>query len=138
MLNSKASALVTAAAIAALAAGCGSSKNYANNPRPAQLIIVTAAIADSHVVISPSSIGAGPMQLTVANETSSSQQVTLQQDRGTLQQQTAPINPGDTAVLKLDVPEGAYHVSVGGTGIHAAALNVGVPRPSSQNQLLQP
>ena len=59
----------------------------------------------------------------------------LDQDKPGLEQQTAPINPRDTARLSADVKPGSYRVAVDGDGIRSAKLLVGRPRPSAQNEL---
>jgi hypothetical protein len=133
---------VTLVAAALAAVGCGAEKNYANNPRPPVPITVTANISANRVSVSPSSFGAGPIELLVANLTSSSQQLTLETDQigcqHPIKQQTAPINPQDTAALKVDVGSCTYSVRVESRSIKPAKLQVGASRPSGQNQLLQP
>ena len=75
----------------------------------------------------------------MANETQASQQVTLASDQpGVLQEHAGPINPGNTASLKANLSSGTYSVKVDGSSIQAATIAVGGPRPSAQNQLLQP
>ena len=60
-------------------AGCGDSgEDYANKPRPAAPINVTAAISDKQISISPKEFGAGPVVIIVSNQTGSEQTVTLQ------------------------------------------------------------
>jgi hypothetical protein len=138
MLNRKASA-PAAIAVAILLAGCGSGKHYVNAPRPPSLLIITVAIDNGRVLVSPTHIGAGPVQLTMANETQASQQVTVASDQpGVLQEHAGPINPGNTASLKANLSSGTYSVKVDGSSIQAATIAVGGQRPSAQNQLLQP
>ena len=55
-----------------------------------------------------------------------------------VRQQTAPINPRDTAALSADVEPGRYRVAVEGDGIEAATVTVGAERASAQNEVLQP
>ena len=92
--------------------------------------------------MSPNHFGAGPVSLVVANETGASQQITIaRQVNGQTQDlpdQTAPINPHDTASLKADIDEGDYLVRVEGHSIKPAKLAVGPKRASAQNELLQP
>lgn len=131
------------AAVALLGvAGCGSDKSYKNDPRPPQTIVITAAILPDKVSVSPSKFGAGPISLTVANETDASQRISIvRKINGQSQDsndQTGPINPHDTATLKADVDEGDYEIRVDGAGIKAAKISVGAPRKSAQNELLQP
>jgi hypothetical protein len=138
-------ALAPLAVVAGLAlGGCGStSTDYKNDPRPPGPIIVTGYIDDQRVSVSPRSLGAGPISLIVTNQTTAAQRVTIEsadaagQGPG-LKQETAPINPRDTATLKADVDPGRYSVHVGADGIAAAALRVGPQRASAQNDLLQP
>ncbi len=133
-----------AACAAVLAvAGCGGSKSYKNEPRPASPIVVTAAITPDGVSVSPRKFGAGPISLVVTNQTEKSQRLTLaRQVNGQTQAngETGPINPHDTASLKADVDPGDYTVSVdeSGSAIKPAQVEVGEPRASAQNDLLEP
>ena len=134
---------ITTLAFAAAAAGCGSSSDYANDLRPPAPINVTAEISDQRVTVSPSSFGAGPIILIIANESGDSQKVTLETDdvgggRPGIRQTTSPVNPKGTAELKVDVTEGKYEVSVDADRIRPATVNVGDKRQSAQNELLQP
>ncbi len=129
---------------AALAAGCGGEDDdYENKARPPAPIVVSASIGEDRVSVSPRRFGAGPITLIVTNQTRSAQQLTLETDEigGTdsgIERKTGPINPGDTASLKADLREGTYRIAVNGRGIAEAALDVGEPRESAQNELLQP
>ena len=123
--------------------GCGDEADYENSPRPPAPIVISAAIQDGEVSVSPKQFGAGPVTLIVANETEKAQEITLETDEigGSspgLRQRTGPINPGDTASIKADLKRGTYKVSVATDGIEAAAMKVGEQRESAQNQLLQP
>ena len=133
---------LSATALATVAAGCGSSKNYANNPRPPEPIVVAAAIAPAGISVSPPTFGAGLVQLVVTNLTNSSVQFEVVRGSHSAQQsvlsQTGPINPQDTAQVKLQLDAGAYTIRVVPRRVKDAVLRVGAPRPSSQNQLLQP
>jgi hypothetical protein len=131
-----------AACIAVLAlAGCGDNASYKNDPRPPQTIVITAAILPDKVSVSPSEFGAGPISLTVANETDASQRISIVREvngQPQANEQTGPINPHDTATLKAEVDEGTYEIRVEGESIAAARISVGAPRESAQNDLLQP
>lgn len=126
-----------AAATALTVAGCGEKeKDFANEPRPPTPINVAGYIAPDRVSVSPASFGAGPIVLIVANQSATSQQVVF---RGPGVSQTAgPINPGDTAELKVLVRQGTYSLSTGGRGIQPATVRVGPERESAQNKVLQP
>jgi hypothetical protein len=133
------------AAIAAVAVGaCGSDSDYKNTDRPAAPIVITAFIAKDKVSVSPTKFGAGPIQLKVVNSTDRSQSVTLEtaDEPGSpaagVRQVTGPINPNDNATLSANVREGTYSVHVSGDDIRAATLDVGQPRPTSQQDLMLP
>jgi hypothetical protein len=137
--TSRAAAAGIAAALAL--AACGTTTERRNDPRPPTRIVVTGSISTDRVSISPRRFGAGPISLVVANLTDTSQQLTLEtvdRRRAGIRQQTAPINPRDTAELRADLGTGRYLVKVSGGGIASATLRVGRRRRSAQNDLLQP
>ena len=142
MRRTAATAPLAVAAVVAIA-GCGTSSDYKNDPRPPSPIVLTASIDDQRVSVSPQRFGAGPISLIVTNQTKSAQRLTLEslQQAGQgpgIKQETAPISPRDTATLKATVDPGRYSVHVSGDAIAAAKLRVGPERPSAQNDLLQP
>ena len=124
-------------------AGCGDEGgDYANKPRPATPINVTAAVSDKEISISPKKFGAGPVVIIVSNQTGAEQRVTLQTEelggsQPGMKRSTDPIAPRGTGTLKADVREGSYALSVS-DGPKAATLEVGPDRKSAQDQLLQP
>lgn len=139
--SGRAVAIAIAGALALATAACGTTTDRRNEPRPPTRIVLTGSISTDRVSISPRRFGAGPVSLIVANLTDASQQVTLEtadRDRPGVRQETAPINPRDTAELRADLGSGRYIVHVTGGGITAATLRVGKRRPSAQNDLLQP
>ena len=134
---------LAAAAIACGIAGCGGGDDdYANRPRPASPINVTAAISDSKVSVSPKTFGAGPIVVIVSNQTKSEQTLTIEtEELGGSQpglRRSAPVGPNGTATLQVDVRKGTYAVSTRGNGIEPASVEVGAPRKSAQDELLQP
>jgi hypothetical protein len=136
-------AVLIVAALAVCAAGCGGEPDYANKPRPATPINVTAAISKNRISISPKSFGAGPIVMIVSNQTGKAQTVTLETDelggsQPGLKQSTDPIEPHGTATLKVDVREGDYSVSVKDRAVEPAAVRVDGKRKSAQDQLLEP
>ena len=140
-------AVASACALAALAAaGCGSSGHgsYKNTAEPPVPVIVSASIDDQTVQISPRHLGAGPITLVITNQSSTSQQVTLEtadtpgSGPGEKAVQTGPISPRETASIQAVVRRGTYDLHVRGNDVHAARLVVGKPRPSAQNDLLTP
>jgi len=124
-------------------AGCGGDDDFVNAPRPPVEITLSAAIAPTGVTVSPARVGAGPIELLVSNQTRTSQRLTLQTETLTdggreLKQSTGPINPGDTASLKATLHPGTYSVLVDDDAIDPARIDVGPPRASAQDRLLQP
>jgi hypothetical protein len=134
---------VTAVVVAAALAGCGGdSEDYANRPRPASPINVTAAISDKKISISPKEFGAGPVTIIVSNQTSAEQTVTLETeelggDKPGLKESSDPIAPQGTGTLEASVREGTYAVR-GSKGPKPVTLGVGPDRASAQDRLLQP
>jgi hypothetical protein len=138
--TSRAVAAGIAGAVALATAGCGSTEQRPNLPRPPVRIVLTGSISTNRVSVSPRRIGAGPISLVVANLTDTTQRITLEtadRDRPGIRR-TAPINPRDTTELRADLRTGRYTVHVATGGIRAATLRVGRRRPSAQNDLLQP
>ena len=128
---------------ALVVAGCGSGKDYANRARPASPIVVTAAITPDRALVSPREFGAGPISLVIANETATSHRATLRTDdigssSEAIRQETAPINPHDTATIKVTLQQGTYVLEVDGGSTRPARIEVGPPRESAQDKLLQP
>jgi hypothetical protein len=135
--------LALATAVAAAVAGCGGGEDYANRPRPATPINVTAAITDERVSVSPNTFGAGPIVIIVSNQTTERQTLTIETEelggsQPGLRTSSRPIAPRGTGTLKLDVRQGTYAVSTRGRGIEPATVEVGKPRKSAQDELLQP
>jgi hypothetical protein len=123
--------------------GCGADDEFANDERAPAPLTLSAAITRVAVNVSPARVGAGPIELTASNLTSTSQRLTLRSrslagGAEPLEQRTAPINPGDTASLTADLPQGTYRLTTGSGAIAPATLRVGPARPSAQDQLLQP
>ena len=119
------------------AAGCGGSSERTNSLRPPAAINIAVKVGDDAVEASPTKFGAGPIVVQASNQSSASQRLTLEGPR--VKQTFGPINPRDTATLKMNVTPGEYTLSADGTaGIQQATLTVGPKRPSAQNQLLQP
>lgn len=135
-------ALVSALALSA----CGSSHNDSQNAtRPPTPIVISAAISDQQVSISPKRFGAGPITLLISNQSNATQQVTLETsdtpgsgEPGATAVKTGPINPSETASVKAVVREGVYELHTAGDDVEPVTLTIGPERPSAQNDLLQP
>lgn len=140
-MTPRASVAAAASVLVLIAAGCGGN-DFANAPRPPAPITVSAAISPHRVSVSPPGFGAGAVNLLVTNQTGASQRVTLRSlalaSGKPLEQTTGPINPNDTALLKADLGEGTYTLSVSAPAIDAAKFAVGHRRASASNTLLMP
>jgi hypothetical protein len=133
---------VPAALIVSALAGCGGGEDYANKPRPATPINVTAAVSDKKISLSPKEFGAGPVVIIVSNQTGAEQTLTLQTEelggsQPGLKESSDPISPRGTGTLKVDVREGSYALSTS-DGPKPATFEVGPARKSAQDQLLEP
>ena len=130
--------VVAAAAVTAAAAlgACGGEDDFPNEPRPAAPLDLTANITDREVILGTSKIGAGLLNITIANQSKDTATPTF--DGPTIV--TGPeMPPGTVGSLKASFEEGDYEVTAGEeSGARAATLEVGPDRPSSQNEVLLP
>ena len=126
-----------------VAAGCGSEPQRENLERPAPPVIMTAAVHDDTIRVSPRAVGAGQIELVVSNQSDAAQTVTFETDElggrlGGNRASSSSIPAGGTGRLKIDARQGVYSVSVEDDAIRAARVRIGPPRESGQNQLLLP
>src|SRR5579875_3092698 len=137
-MGRRSSLLLTAVAIGA--AGCGSSAKFANQPRPPTPVNLTVYINDQHVLLSPASVGGGPLQILITNQASRTVSLSVLEPSGATLADTGPINPQSTSQVTVDASgRGTYTLTTGsGTGIEAATLTVGAPRANANNVLLAP
>jgi hypothetical protein len=126
--------------VAALVAGCGED-DFKNEARAPVRVALTGVIQDDKVTVSPSKIGAGPVEITISNQTSRERTITLEGESITEQQ--GPVQPGDTATIQKTLEPGSYEVRAGSKKavrreIQPALLEIGKQRKNSNNELLQP
>ncbi len=133
-------------------AGCGGGAHFANNPRPATPDDVTVYINNSRVLVSPNSIGAGPVIFIITNQSNQAQALTIQPSGGgSALASTAPINPQATSSIQVNFksPNSNYVLTTGTTGatdannstpssIQPANFAITAARPNGNNVLLQP
>ena len=136
-------AAIAAALTACTVAGCGGGDDYANEPRPATPINVTAAISDKKISVSPRKFGAGPIIITVSNQTDRPQSLRIETEeiggsQAGIQESTEPIGPRGTSTLSVDVRKGTYSVSSRPGDLSPVTVRVGEPRGSAQDELLLP
>ena len=132
--------LVGAASLIAVA-GCGGEDDFQNKPRPAVRVELTGVIQEDKVTISPRSVGAGPVLITIANETKDSHTVTLEGEE--VRERVPPVKPLDTATIQVTLKQGEYEVRAGSPvavekEIAPATLKIGKPRRDSNDRLLLP
>lgn len=123
-----------------LLASCGS-EDFKNDPRPPRSETLTGVIRKDKVTIQPNRFGAGPIELTISNQTDEAHTVTLEGVR--LRERVGPINPLDTATIQASPQPGSYEVRAGSAEalpeeIQPATLDVGDKRGDSNDQLLLP
>lgn len=121
--------------------GCGGGKDFENNPRPPVPLQLTGVITEKSVTVSPRKVGAGPVVITVSNQTGDSHTLTL--DGQGIQERVGPINPLDTAQLQKTLKPGTYQVKAGSekatnSTIRPATLSIGKARASGSDRVLLP
>ena len=141
------------AVCALTAAACGSASTFANKPRPPVPINLTVYINKARVSLSPTTVGAGPINFIVTNQAPSAESLTILPAGASAAQplaDTGPINPQATAQVTVNFSSpGDYTVTTAANGtteaaaatgptIQPASLHIGPPRPSASNALLQP
>jgi hypothetical protein len=125
---------------AALLAGCGED-DFKNEARAPIREALTGVIQDDAVTVSPSRIGAGPVEITISNQTDARHSVTLEGE--SIVEREGPVAPGDTATIQKTLAPGSYEVKAGSAKavrreIRPAILRIGKERQNSNNELLLP
>jgi hypothetical protein len=124
---------------AALLAGCGSSSNFADQPRPSAPLYLTGVITSSGVTVSPNRAGAGPVVILVSNQTRASHTLTL--DGANISPvQSGSIAPTDTGRIQTTLSPGTYTVKAGSLRavtreLAPARLVIGRQRTDSNDQV---
>ena len=132
---------VVVVAMAIAVAGCGGGKDFENKPRPPVPLQLTGVITDQKVTISPHRVGAGPVVITVSNQTPQKRTLILE-GRG-IQEQVGPITSLSTAQLQKTLKPGRYTVKAGSERAmkkqaSPAVLVIGKERKSASDQVLLP
>jgi len=133
-------AVLMAGAVAVVVTGCGED-DFENKPRPAVPVELTGVIQEDKVTVSPSKVGAGPILITVSNQTHAAHTVTLEGE--SIRERVGPVNPLDTATIQKTLRQGSYEVRAGSQRavareIKPADLTIGKPRKNSSGDLLLP
>ena len=121
-------------------AGCGD-EDFKNEARAPIREALTGVIQDDAVTVSPSKIGAGPVEITISNQTDAAHSITLVGD--SIVEREGPVAPGDTATIQKTLEPGSYEVKAGQAKavvkeIRPAVLRIGKERKNSNNDLLLP
>jgi hypothetical protein len=131
----------TGLAIAAvIVAGCGD-EDFKNEARAPIREALTGVIQNDKVTVSPSKIGAGPVEITISNQTKADHTVTLEGE--SIVERQGPVAPGDTVTIQKTLAKGSYEVKAGSEKavpreIRPAVLKIGRERKNSNNDLLLP
>jgi hypothetical protein len=123
-----------------LLGGCGG-EDFKNEARAPIRVALTGVIQDDAVSVSPSKLGAGPVEITISNQTDAAHSITLE-GQSTVDR-TEPVQPGDTATIQKTLQPGSYEVKAGSTKavmkeIRPAVLKIGKSRKNSNNDVLLP
>ena len=121
-------------------AGCGG-KDFKNEARAPVRLALTGVIQDDKVTVSPDKIGAGPVEITISNQTDSVRTITLEGQ--SIIERQGPVEPGDTTTIQKTLDPGSYQVKAGSEKavrkeIRPAVLTIGKKRKNSNNDLLLP
>jgi hypothetical protein len=135
------SAALLALALAASLAACGD-EDFANDPRPPLPIELTGVIQSEKVTLSPTKVGAGPVLLTISNQTDQEHSVVLS-GGSRADAVVEGVVPTGTATIQRTLAPGTYEVRAGSDEavpkeIEPATLKVGRERPSSSTDLSLP
>lgn len=129
-------AFVLLVAVAALAA-CGDDSNDRTTERPPVPLNVSVVIGQDDISASPDKLGAGPITFLVSNQSGAAR--TLNIEGSQLTRSVGPIQPEDTATLKVTAQPGDLQLAAADTeGVKPVVIAVGPERPSAQNQLQLP
>jgi hypothetical protein len=125
---------------AVLFAGCGED-DFENEARAPVRIALTGVIQDDEVTVSPAKVGAGPVEITISNQTEDERTITLEGE--SIVEQGGPVAPGATVTLQKTLEPGSYEVRAGSEKavrkeIRPAVLEIGRSRRNSNNELLLP
>jgi hypothetical protein len=128
------------AVAAAAFAGCGD-EDFKNEARAPVRVALTGVIQDDEVTVSPAKVGAGPVEITISNQTDRERIVTLEGE--SVREDGGSVQPGATVTLQKTLKPGSYEVRAGSEKavrreIRPAVLEIGPERENSNNELLLP
>jgi hypothetical protein len=133
--------LATVAVAAIAVAGCGD-EDFENKTRAPVAIGLSGVIQKNEVIVSPTKgLGAGPFEITIANQTGDTHTVTLEGE--SVRERAGSVAPSDTITITRSLEPGTYEVKAGSEQavskeIKPAVLKVGAERRDSNSDLLLP
>jgi hypothetical protein len=132
-----AAAVLTSAVLILPFAACGE-EDFENRPRPPTPLELSGVIQDTKVTVSPDSVGAGPVLITISNQTQEAHTVTLEGER--VRERVGPVNPLDTVTIQKTLDPGSYEVTAGSARavtreIRPATLTIGKQRKNSSDEV---
>ena len=118
-----------------LLAGCGG-EDFKNEARAPIRLELSGVIQDDEVTVSPAKLGAGPVAITISNQTDSPHSITL--EGASTVDHAGPVAPGDTATIQKTLEPGSYEVKAGcGKGGQARDPPGGPPDREEPQELEQ-
>jgi hypothetical protein len=132
---------VATLALALALVGCGGGKDFENKPRPPVTLDLTGVITKQELTISPNKVGAGPVKITVSNQSGQSRVLKIE-GNGT-QETVGPIDSLSTGEIQKTLKPGRYTVTAGSEAatartIKPATLVIGKDRASASDKVLLP
>jgi hypothetical protein len=100
-------------------------------------VVVSVFIESGQVRLDPKTVGAGTIELIIANAAREPQRVVLTAGGGEPVIRTSPISSGESGKAQADVEPGTYTLRTTPAG-DTATLRVGPRRPSSNDDLITP
>lgn len=144
-------ASLTLGALMLALSGCGATRlNFHGQQRQAAPIDLSVYVNNSHMLVSPQKVGAGPVQFNVTNQASRTESVTISRVSGDRRAvaSTGPINPNSSAQVTVDFTSGDYSVSTQTicsacdealrSSVAPVIVRIGVARTAGDSALLQP
>jgi hypothetical protein len=133
-------AFLALGATTAVLIGCGGG-DFQRKTRPSLPLQLTGVIQTNKITVSPDKAGAGPIAITISNQTDEAHTVTLEGQ--SVRERVGPINPEDTGTIQKTLAPGSYTVRAGSsvavpTEIHPGQLTVSRKRRDSNGDLLTP